>query len=158
MSVTDRPLERGDRVQVRYTHPGEGWRGMRGRLVNVPGDVLNPRVTDEPTSRYSMTFEGREGVFAGIRREDLLRVPFEFEDKHGREITEGARVACEDFDDEEAIVVSRCSEDGDMRDGVMVALPASITVRFDNGDEETITRTCPRWQDDDTFIPVAVLG
>jgi hypothetical protein len=82
----------------------------------------------------------------------------EFADKHGRAIEDGARVLCEDFDDDEAIVVSTCSEDADMQDGRYVAMPASITVRFENGDEETITRTCPRWQDDDTFIPVTVIG
>lgn len=83
----------------------------------------------------------------------------EFADPNGVAITDGCTVTCDDFDDEEALVVSRCSEDADMRgDGEYVALPASITVMFADGSDETISRNPHRWMDDETTFPVVVIG
>lgn len=61
-------FERGSRISIRAIH---AWRGRTGTVVQVPGDVLNPEHTDQPSSTYTVTFDGHEGVFAGIAESDL---------------------------------------------------------------------------------------
>lgn len=67
-------FKRGDRAVV-VSGPGNRWVGERGAICTVPGDVLNPEHSPDPSSTYSMTFDGRDGTFAGIPEEDLRHEP-----------------------------------------------------------------------------------
>ena len=75
----------------------------------------------------------------------------EFRDKFGVPITMGCRVYSDEYSrpGETAQVTGLSSEDGDMRDGMLVAHPAAVEITFHDGAEIRITRDHPTGPDDE---------
>jgi hypothetical protein len=72
-------------------------------------------------------------------------------DDNGRDLAVGSRVRLygADSPDDYGVVLGVSDADGDVRDGIPVAIPPYVRVRFDNGVEDTFpAHSTARWYDE----------
>lgn len=77
---------KGDLVRV-VSYPAREWVGNTGIVVRTPGEEATPGAG--PSGMYAMTFDGREGVFAPFRADQLEAVLTETQTKIVKGATSG---------------------------------------------------------------------